>query len=519
MSENLIQKFPRFPAILRVEASGPSYEQPAVYSSSDISQGGLFVMTEAPQPEQTSLLVSVSAANEVLRSWARVAHVVRPKRDVVAAHPAGMGLEFAPLDSSAQGRLQHFLDQLAAQQPKLQDLRAAPRSSRSAPAVRRRPRYVGGETVLVQVANEVELRQIWCEDLAHGGLFIHSDKPMELHQQLQVQIETPAGTLSLAAKVVHVAAGVVTDSGSDYGVGLQFENLGEPQQLALQNYIAGRVPVVKLPYFAVPKQSTGPGFSEISGLLGLIFDGLERGDLHAALGLPQGAESRLVQVRLQEVQAQLATLPADATPVQIARVQSAVRTLASIEGRLKQRSIVWARKVGSGDGPRFKPGQREAAALHRRGDEPLARLDDDPARAKQLIQYRHLIAAIELIERKQPNCPPEDLGLPVRRALELMRKLDLEHTGARFADIENETRGGLLPLQPTPAEPRTRLLRALVKCSGYRFVVQVARAMVADDPDAVEPWRYLYEAYQRAGHRMLAERAYAQLQRLGAKLT
>lgn len=347
MSESLIQKFPRFPAVLRVEAWGPSYTQPVVYSSSDISQGGLFVMTEVPHPADTSLQVSVHAAEEVVRSWARVAHVVRPLLGVVAAHPAGMGLEFAALASADRMRLRRFLDQLGAQQPVIRDLRATPRTLRAVPAVRRYPRYVGGEIVLVQVESEVELRRIWCEDLSHGGLFIHSENPMELHQALRVLIQTPGGTLSLTARVVHVSESVVTEDGPGYGVGLQFENLGEPQQLALQNYIAGRVPVVKLPYSVELRRSPAGNFGEISGLLGLVLDGLERGDLHAALGLPHDAAPRQVQVRLQEIQEQLAGAPHDATPAQLARVQTAERALARIEERLKRRSIVWTRKVKS----------------------------------------------------------------------------------------------------------------------------------------------------------------------------
>ncbi|MBI5501597.1 MAG: PilZ domain-containing protein [Deltaproteobacteria bacterium] len=88
------RRFPRYSVRIMAAISGPGAPQPVAVR--DVSQGGAFVTTTAPQPIGTELQIRMSMPGDQTEEQldGRVVRVVEVQGDQMPDHITGMGIEF-----------------------------------------------------------------------------------------------------------------------------------------------------------------------------------------------------------------------------------------------------------------------------------------------------------------------------------------------------------------------------------------------------------------------------------------
>jgi len=94
---------------LKVEVNLQSEDTFFTGFSENISEGGLFVATDAPFQIGTKLTVQLSLMGKVAEKLSVVVRWVRPA-NASGGLPAGMGVQFEGLDDRKLSELQAFLD-------------------------------------------------------------------------------------------------------------------------------------------------------------------------------------------------------------------------------------------------------------------------------------------------------------------------------------------------------------------------------------------------------------------------
>ncbi len=212
---------------------------------------------------------------------------------------------------------------------------AAPKPAEdyAACAQRRYPRLVGNRLAKAVLHHREELRQLWVHDISKGGVFIETAEPPPAGTRLEVQLETPDGTLSLHGQVVHI---VDEASALQYsmptGVGLQFVDLNAENRRAIQEYVDG----LRLQLCSELVSSGSISSDQLETMLQrtrTFLSAAESDELYRAVGLEATAATSAIEKRVKELQNDITQASLAAAPPQQARLQAAQGVLKRV-GRL-----------------------------------------------------------------------------------------------------------------------------------------------------------------------------------------
>lgn len=192
--------------------------------------------------------------------------------------------------------------------------------------MRQHTRFVTRQQVEMAVAGQAELRSVWTENISHGGLYVACDDPPPRGSWVDVKLTVDARTILLRAEVVHVMdAAMAASAGMPAGVGLQFGDLSAEVRKRVEDLIAG-LHRKKTQEMAVATVAA-PTAKEALEAARVLMTHAEENNLYLALGVTPEASAKELASRVTVLSNLLQKPPADATPPQQARLQSAARTL------------------------------------------------------------------------------------------------------------------------------------------------------------------------------------------------
>jgi tetratricopeptide (TPR) repeat protein len=202
--------------------------------------------------------------------------------------------------------------------------------------------------------------ELWTANISRGGLFVATEDPPPSGTQVVVSLDTPVGVLTLRADVVHVVDRVLAaQTGQAAGAGLHFSALSDEQRTQVEAYIGGLEAQFGASGGAPPPASNLP---EVLACARVVVKGVDDEDLYAAAGLEPDAGETRVKSRVEELQALFAQVPADATPPQATRIQTAARASARLQVLLDPEKREFYRdrrqRLAGGPSPRPAPAQR-----------------------------------------------------------------------------------------------------------------------------------------------------------------
>lgn len=197
-----------------------------------------------------------------------------------------------------------------------------------------RPSFVatllGPSRVSVKIADRHGLRALWTEHVVRNGLFVKTDSPLPHGSPVEVAVETPAGSLKLSARVVHVLDGpTARQFGRPAGMGLQFGDVTPAAKDAVLRWIGGLTDDLHPdPGVARPATSAAPATLEhVLTRAREFIARMEANDLYSALGLSPSAPDREVTGRLADLKRLFAGTDGQAKPPQLARLEAARKLL------------------------------------------------------------------------------------------------------------------------------------------------------------------------------------------------
>ena len=495
------QQHPRYAMEAPVEILVERSDRVLTFPLVNISRGGLFLRALETPPPGSRVRLRIRAHGEAIGGAARVVHVVHAQESERKLHPPGMGLAFEPLTPQAGRALERLVASLA----------EAARASREDRATLE----LESSSVIVTVHSFPALQTLWAQDLSKGGLFVATQSSPPLGARLTVELRTAGGTLSLRAEVVHVLDAVAARAaGHAPGVGLQLTDLTGANLTALESYATGRAPRL------IPPSSTMPpgrwSVRDLQEVIRRLFAGVERGDCHMALGLAQGVSEREERARIASIRTLLAHRPADATPPQLARIQSARKVLLRVEQHLE----AW-RRSGQGELTRL-PEERDPEL--RREVLTLVQRAAECSRRGELHEARRILAEAQALDANDPEVAHRlatvTAALDRTRALDLLEPADtFVVTGMREQALDHARRA--LELSQS-TEVQTRALRVLFRAGAADEALLLSQELSRKEPRLAVAWEAQMMLHERRGERELAQRAGERLLSLrpnDAKLT
>lgn len=210
--------------------------------------------------------------------------------------------------------------------------------------VRGNPRFVSSSLVKVRARDREDLRDLWMRDISKGGLFVETRTPPPPGTQIEVQLETPAGVISLRGTVVHVLSeAMAAGFGGEPGVGVQFLDLDPSTRDAIQAYVEGLAERLHSGGSTDLEPTLSPVDSdEILQRARRFLHDAERGDFYAALDLKPTATRQRIDEVAAAFQHRLSDSVQRIAPPQAARLEAALTVLARVrrimtheEGRLE----------------------------------------------------------------------------------------------------------------------------------------------------------------------------------------
>lgn len=237
---------------------------------------------------------------------------------------------------------------LVERQATTQDLRSpmaadAPLETPAKPRdVRSAPRFVSSRRVKVRARDRQDLRDLWMRDISKGGLFVETSLALEPGTPIEVQLETPAGTVQLDGVVVHILTQEMAASfGGQPGVGVQFMNLDPNTRAAIQAYVDGLANQLEGGSSDLPTMTEQESEQVLSKARGFL-QKAERSDFYSALDLLPTAGQARVEEAIEKLHRELSEAMDKITPTRAARLEAALNVLGRVrriltheEGRLE----------------------------------------------------------------------------------------------------------------------------------------------------------------------------------------
>lgn len=199
--------------------------------------------------------------------------------------------------------------------------------------MRRHPRFIAPQKVLLQAQDRNELRPVWIGDISKGGLYVHTDEPPALRSRVEVTVETPEGALALTAEVVHVLdPGTAAAYGQPPGVGLQFVDLDADTRRVIEHYVEGLAAGL-----GRGSGAPAPALGDERVLLDamqVFLESFEGEDLYAAVGAGPSATPAEMEARMRGLERLFAQPPETLRPAQQTRLGHARKLLQKVKALL-----------------------------------------------------------------------------------------------------------------------------------------------------------------------------------------
>jgi uncharacterized protein (TIGR02266 family) len=512
MTETPVQKYPRYTVHHPVQLFLPSTTQVATLHN--ISLGGFFAVTPTLWTPGERVQAVVSLPHGPLTALCQVVHAMDPARAVGKAHPAGMGLRFEVLADGARSSLERFVGDLT---------RVSAPSTQGGPARANRstPRWLDATRVVVQLSSR-DVDAWWLRNLSHGGMFLETPTPPPRGTMLTIQLQAKGGVLTLQAEVVHTmdphAAAVM---GQPCGVGVQFVDMTAPQRSALARYLEGLTS--QLHVNVSPPLQHAPA-EHVMAMVRRFFDGLERQDGPAALGLTADATLEMVRARVVNMEDTLRVTPPELTAPQRARVEALRKVLPRVAATVEQMVMATHNAtrvepsraaVPAGPPPLApslpRPAPRAPPPNAPRTPAPEASLAD----ATALLLKGDLEAARDLL-RAAAGQHPSDARLN-HKLEEVEQRLRTMHAAELLASARSLAQQRGMQMQAaarahdamvgcrTP-EILRQAMEVFLLAGDHQAVARVARDLLAADRTDQAPYQALLTVYEMGGHLPLALR-------------
>jgi len=472
MSFPAVQKHPRYRlnAAVDLVTAAASIETAA---ADNISLGGIFVRTTTPPPMASPVRLRLRPTiDSAIGLFGTVVHVVDADTAAVRALPMGAGIQFQGLPPQTVLLLRRFVEGLA--------LQATLEAELSAPA-----RFIA-TTVEVKTPRAV-LQALWTRGLQHGGLFAAGEAP-----PLGTVVRVFIGPIELLGEVVHLG-----QEGGVAGAGLHLKDLQGPKLEGLLRFLDGTVD-------ALHAREARPNSAPLAKVLAAarrLFVGIDDNDPCGGLGLPETATVDDVSARVALLRRVFASAPADASPPQVARIASALKTLDSLE------PVVLARVAA------LRHTAELATRLPSRVFARGTAVDPDTvtallAEAGDLERRSHHGQAKKVLERALELAPDDETVqrrlAAVDRALDLARAIDLLDKAEVIIHVEMQDQAVENALEATrlssAREIHLRAIRLLARASKLSLATSLAEDLVQSDPrdhHALQALMILHEKAER----------------------
>jgi uncharacterized protein (TIGR02266 family) len=234
------RRHPRVDVELQVKLRFADVNRFRIFRTVNLSEGGVFVVTENAKPAGTRAQVvlyppgielGLPIHGTVVRS------VTLEEAERTGARP-GIGIRFEELDDDARAALTRLFDVVAAEA-------AAPPGSRRAVPPPPPPRPEGAErrttgrvpartTVRLRFSDAKLFREFYTKDLSRGGVFVCASPPLPQGTEVDLLLTPPDGSeIRLEGRVAHVVEGAPESA----GMGIEFTDLTMEKRLEVAMYV------------------------------------------------------------------------------------------------------------------------------------------------------------------------------------------------------------------------------------------------------------------------------------------
>ena len=460
MSHPMIQKHPRYRFQAPVDVvSGAQVQR---LGMENISLGGIFISTPAPEPPGSLIQVRLPMVPVRLGLLGRVVHVMGGDASPSMSRRSGMGVQFDQLSEHSLGRLQIFVDRLAAQ--------AREETKRGGAWI------VDKSTVHVRDDRE-SLCALWAQGLKHGGLMAAGEAP-----PLGSMVKVVIGPLVLIGEVVHVQPD---------GAGIALRDLDGERREALQRFLEGAT--LRIVY-QDPAVQPGPPLGKVLAVARHLFGAIERDDLFGALGLPIAATEPDVRARVAALKRLFSTKPFGATPPQQARVDAALRAvIRMVAVALRRLSALRSRAqlARVGEAPHQTTDEQARALLAEGIAFDAAGQRQDAKRV--LCRALELAPADEAIKKRLASV---NAVIDLARAADLLGSAEVFVQGVGMKEDAIKHAREAVRLS-TAREIQLRALRVLAKSGQYEDAQLLAQDLLERDASDVLALQALLAIYER----------------------
>jgi hypothetical protein len=474
MSFPAVQKHPRYRlnAAVDLVTAAASIETAA---AENISLGGIFIRTSTPPPMASPVRLRLRPTiDSAIGLFGSVVHVVDAETAAIRALPMGAGIQFQGLPPQTVLLLRRFVDGLA--------LQATLEAELSAPA-----RFIATTMVEVKTPRAV-LQALWTQGLQHGGLFAAGEAP-----PLGTMVRVFIGPLELLGEVVHIGKG----EGGVAGAGLHLKDLEGPKLEGLLRFLDGTVD-------ALHTREARPNSAPLAKVLGAarrLFVGIDDNDPCGGIGLPETATVDDVSERVALLRRVFASAPADASPPQVARIASALKTLDSLEPVVLARVAALRHTAELATRLPSRVFARGTAVDPDTVTALLAEAGDLERRSHHSQAKKVLVRALELApddETVQRRLAAVDRAIDLARAIDLLDKAEvIIHVEMQDQAVENALEATRLS---SAREIHLRAIRLLARASKLSLATSLAEEFVQSDPRDHHALQALMILHEKAEH-------------------
>ncbi len=218
----------------RIEVEFKSFEQFYTEYTTNISQGGLFIKTDNPQPEQSVVEVRMMLPEEPepISLVAEVVHVIGKAAAAKHGWETGMGMHFVDYEETAKEAIENYIRRRYKKDPKA---KIPDRRNHMRVPMRLRVKFPDMQTLMENYAR----------DISQGGIFIESESPKPLGEIMVLTLVHPDSgeELDLKGEVVRVSRHDPKTPKSVSGMAIRFLNMDEEKRDSVNHFLAVEYPV------------------------------------------------------------------------------------------------------------------------------------------------------------------------------------------------------------------------------------------------------------------------------------
>jgi len=211
----------------RIEVEYKSFEQFYREYTKDISRGGLFIRTRNTFKPQTVLEINLRLPgyDKPFNIVGEVVHSIDVETAEKNGWEPGMGIQIVDFEEGATRALEGYVSSRLKENP----LSTPDRRKHARVPVRLRVKFPSLEV----------LQEDYSKDISRGGIFIQTQKPRGVGDEMIVTLVHPVSgeELDLDGEVVRVSREESHKPGSVSGMGIQFKDMDQEKVKAVERFL------------------------------------------------------------------------------------------------------------------------------------------------------------------------------------------------------------------------------------------------------------------------------------------